>query len=124
MTGAKVNISYLLVFSMVFVSLVSHYFGPFHIPDFLLCMGNSPKVRRSLLVAVASRAERVERRQTIRATWKKLSLNTDESELFFFTAEKPCPLDPYWRLRESACLPWSLFLPVNVDEKVSIRPYR
>ncbi len=44
--------------------------------------------------------------------------------MFFFAAERSCPIDPYWRLRETSCLPWNLFLPNNVDEKVSIRPYR
>ena len=76
-----------------------------------------------LVIAVASRLDRVEQRQAIRKTWKRLA--TESSTPFlFFSPERHCPIDEYWRVRRSVCQPWNVFVPANLNEEVAIKPYR
>ena len=78
------------------------------------------KVKR--LIGVMSSLKRQERRTTIRQTWKKLSSGPPHSSVFFAMPEKSCPVDPFWRIRESVCAEWRVrTLPIP-DEDYSYRP--
>lgn len=73
-------------------------------------------------IAILSRLEHLERRNAIRATWKRLLRPADR--LFFVMAEQPCPIDPHWRYREAGCEPWHVQVPANTHESSAVRPYR
>ena len=76
-----------------------------------------------LVVAVVSRMEQFDRRNTIRNTWKKLK--TSDTSFFFVMPEQPCPIDPTWRIKESECAHWNVqVLPNFVNEEAYTKSYR
>ena len=82
----------------------------------------SPEAR--LLVGVATQLENVEEREAVRRTWKRLARPGGDAEVLFFSGERPCDVDEYWRLRRGSCRAWSVHVPVNVNENAALRPYR
>jgi hypothetical protein len=56
-----------------------------------------------LIVGVLSALKNQDQRSGIRHTWKKLSAGPPHSSVFFVMPEKSCPVDPFWRIRESTC---------------------
>jgi len=45
-----------------------------------------------------------------------------ESAVFFVMPDKPCPIDPFWRIRETVCSEWRVrLLPYN-DENAVFKP--
>ena len=82
--------------------------------------GNERTVK--LIIAVLTSLKRQEQRNTIRKTWKTLTSGPPESAVFFVMPEKPCPIDPFWRIRESVCSEWRVrLLPYN-DENAVFKP--
>ena len=81
-----------------------------------------------LLVGVATRLENLEEREAVRRTWKRLSRSgregETEAEVLFFSGERPCDVDEYWRLRGESCRAWNVHVPVNVNENAPLRPFR
>ena len=69
--------------------------------------GGLATAHKQLVIAVASSLQDVDRRNAIRKTWKTLA-NPEDAKLYFVMAEHPCPLDPYWRLRDTGCEPWKV----------------
>ncbi len=88
---------------------------------FLVSSRQLPRVQ--LLVGVASHLENVDQRQAVRRSWKRLA-RPAETEVIFFAPERLCDVDDYWRLRRASCQPWNIFVPVNINENVPVRPYR
>lgn len=141
------NLSFLFAFLFCVGSVMYQLFGPAQLardiwhgfldflPSFLHTpMPPSPSLassslshlpHRSLIIGIASRYHQHDRRQRIRRTWRKLAANFAGSvEVFFFFPERPCELDPYWRVRDSLCVPWHVFVPVSVSDTAPIRPSR
>ena len=89
----------------------------------------SQRTSARLLVGVATHLENVEEREAVRRTWKRLSRGREgegegESEVLFFSGERPCDVDEYWRLKKGSCRPWNVYVPVNVNEDAPLRPFR
>ncbi|CAB4057243.1 unnamed protein product [Lepeophtheirus salmonis] len=84
-----------------------------------ICDGNS---RVKLVIGVLSRSEHLAKRRSIRSSWK--SMEFDSVRTFFILGDTACRIDPYWRIRESRCYPWQVFVPVNTNENEIIKLYR
>lgn len=85
-----------------------------------------------LLVGVATHLENMEEREAVRRTWKRLSRGRrgegdggeGEAEVLFFSGERPCDVDEYWRLKKGSCRAWNVYVPANVNENAPLRPFR
>ena len=102
---------------------------------YLIRSATSRRTSARLLVGVATHLENVEEREAVRRTWKRLSRGregegagagegADESEVLFFSGERPCDVDEYWRLKGGSCRAWHVHVPVNVNENAPLRPFR
>ena len=91
--------------------------------------GRSSPDNYELVIAVISRLSNIEKRNTIRKTWKSLSLGTTgaesiRSKVYFVMPEQLCSLDPNWRLHDSGCDPWQVVVPANANENTYVNPIR
>ena len=86
-------------------------------------MGGSTTQHKQLVIAVASNLKDLDRRNAIRKTWKTLA-SAEDAKVFFVMAEHPCPIDPYWRLRETGCTSWQVSVPQNANDNMLVRPMR
>ena len=66
-------------------------------------LGSVDPRKVKLIVGVLSALKNQDQRSGIRQTWKKLSAGPPHSSVFFVMPEKSCPIDPFWRIRESTC---------------------
>ena len=112
----------LLASASIFTAVILSYFST-PIVDLIRAgfgSGNGRSLR--LVIAVMSSLKRQEQRNAIRKTWKTLTSGPPESAVFFVMPEKSCPIDPFWRIRESVCSEWRVrLLPYN-DENAVFKP--
>jgi hypothetical protein len=117
-------LAFLLLFAAVLYQIYAHFLADAAhdgLSYLLSTKGRFP--RAQLLVGVASHLGDVDLRNAVRKTWKRLA-RPGEAEVLFFTPERLCAIDEYWRLRKNSCQPWNVFVPVNINENVPVRPYR
>ncbi len=119
MSSSKVTLSYLLAALVLFLSLAHHHWGPFDLSRLLA--RSRPRV--PVLFAVSTRHDRLRQRRLVRATWKTL-VPPGHARFFFFGGERPCDVDPYWRIRPGSCVPWNVFVPASINEGFPVRPCR
>ncbi len=119
------TLSWLAAAVVLAASLLCHYCGPLdHLSRMLPKLFSSSfedLTRVPVIFAVSTTLDRLRYRNAVRKTWKKA---VDDARFFFVAPERPCLVDPYWRLTESGCRLWTVFVPVNVNDGLPVRPFR